>query len=116
MRRCFLRAVRDPALIDQIGMDIGDVLVAQDIVEALHARRRERAAQHDVLEGRVQSRIEPAQIGCDAGAERMAAGTLFDEFDFSGIDLGRGGGLRRRFGKRFVDPRRRSRHVGAAMM
>src|SRR5271156_3482776 len=74
----FLLAIRHPALIDQVGMDVVDILLAQDIVETLHARRRERTLQHDVLEGGVQAVIEFAKVGRDAGPEHVAARTLFD--------------------------------------
>jgi len=69
-------------------MNVVHVLLAQEIVEALHARSREHSLQHDVLEGRMQSGIELAQIGSAAGAEHVASRTFLDEFDLAGIDFG----------------------------
>jgi len=44
----------------------------------------------------------------------MAARTFFDEFHFARIDLRLPGALRRRFGERLFDARRRGRYVAAA--
>ncbi len=83
-----------------------DVLLAQDVVEALHAGRREHAVQHDVLEFRVQSRIEAAKIRRDIEPERMAARTLLDELALAGIDVGLGRGLLGRLLERLLDRER----------
>src|SRR3974390_379972 len=47
-----LFAIRHPALVDQVGMNVIDVPLAQDVVEALHAGLRQNALQYNVLEGK----------------------------------------------------------------
>src|SRR6202035_147461 len=74
--RRLLFSIRNPALVDQVRMDVLDVLLAQDIVESLHARRREYPLQHDVLERRMQTGIEFAQVRRAARPEHMAARAL----------------------------------------
>ena len=73
-------------------MNVVDVLLAQNVVEPLHACGREHSLQYDVLELRMQAGIEFAQVRRAARAEHMAARTLFDEFDLARVDLclGRG--------------------------
>src|SRR5580698_9543119 len=114
--RSLLRPIGRPALVDQVRMNIVDIVLAQDVIEALHARRREHSLQHDVLECRMQAVVEFAQVGRGAGSERVAARTFFDELDFAGIDLRFGGGCRRRFRKALLDARCRRRYGAAAQL
>src|SRR5271163_2684589 len=104
--RALLLAVRHPALVDEIRMDVVDILLAQDVVEALHPRLRQHALQHDVPEGCMQTVIEFAQVRGAARSQHMATRTLFGEFDLAGVDLRLGGGFGRRLRKGFLHARR----------
>src|ERR1700722_12163873 len=109
-----LLPVGSPALIDQVCVDGVDVLLVQDVVESLHPGRREHSLQHDVLECGMQALVELAQVRGAARPEHMAARTLRDELELTGIDLRLAGGLGRRFGKRLFLSRGRRRHGAAA--
>src|ERR1700688_499864 len=78
--RRLLFSIRNPALVDQVRMDVLDVPLAQEIVETLHPRGREHPLQYDVLERRMQTGVEFAQVGRAARPQHMAARTLFHEF------------------------------------
>src|SRR5579859_5282722 len=85
--RAFLGAVADPSLFDQIGAHVVGILFAQQVAEALHPGRSQNTAQQNILELGMQSGIELSKVRCGAGAELVAARTLLDEGDFTGVDL-----------------------------
>src|SRR5216684_5152746 len=71
--RGLLRSVRNPALMDQVRVNVVHVLLAQEIIKTLHARWREYPLQYDILELRMQTGIEFAQVGRTARPKHMAA-------------------------------------------
>src|SRR5271165_2867202 len=88
-------------------MYVAGILVAQQIIEAFHTRRRKQPPQHDVLERDVQAVVEPAQVRGAARTQLVAANALLDELDLSGVDLRWRRGLsRRRQQWRFLAQRR----------
>src|SRR5580704_969710 len=95
-------------------MDVLGVLVAEQIIESLHAGRPQYAVQHDVLEHGVQLGAQATQVRGGARAQHVATRTLLDEFDFAGLDAGGAGGLSRRLRERSFIARRRRRYLAAA--
>src|SRR6266446_10936699 len=111
-----LLSVRNPALVDQVRMDVLDVFLAQDVVETLHAGGREHPLQYDVLEGRMQAGVELAEVRRAARPQHMAARTLFDEFDLACVDRCLACGFDRGFRKGLFHARRRRRYRAAAQL
>ena len=109
-----MRPVGLPALVDEIGLDIIDVLFTQHIVEALHAGRRYQAAQHDVLERRLEPRVELAQVRRNAWAQHVAARTFLDKFHFTSPDTLLIRALLGRLRKGLIDTRWRRGHRATA--
>src|SRR5580692_5186870 len=85
--RALLLPISNPALFDQVRVDLVGILVAQQVTEAFHPRRRQQPLHHDVLERNVQAIIEPAQVRGTARAQLVTAAALLDELDLSGVDL-----------------------------
>ena len=76
--------IRMPALVDEIGVNVFDVLLAQNVVE-LSMPLGAKAPPSKMLE----LRRHLPQIGCNIGTECMTARALLDEFGLPGLNLGR---------------------------
>jgi hypothetical protein len=71
--RGLLLPIRLPALLDKIGVYVFDILVIQDVLEALHALWGKGPAEQDILERRMNLRRHLPQIGRNIRPKRMAA-------------------------------------------